>query len=375
MNLKHKNEDGRSMVEMLGTLAIIGVLSIGGIAGYSYGMNKYKANTIIQDIMLRATDAIAQYDATGDANLSEWPTTTAGKYTIGLEEETIGIQVDGLSAQLCEMVYDAIKDKADVKLNGTILESTNDNIACNNINTMVFYVDNTIDIARDEQLPEETECTTNEECSELGVCMGCIIEDGQETGRCEYACQELEYLESDGGQYIDTGVNGTNSTKIETEFEIKSDNKDGFVYGARTNASNKLFSLSINSDNGAIFCGFLNINHSATLPSGIPFYNYRMKTSHSINGFNINGINVINFLSSTDYITEHTILLFGLWSDGGIDRRLFKGKIYSFKIWKNGISLRNFTPVLDPEGVPAMLDTVENKLYYNQGSGQFKYAK
>ena len=82
MNLKHKNEDGRSMVEMLGTLAIIGVLSIGAIAGYSYGMNKYKANTIIQDIMLRATDAIAQYDATGDANLSEWPTTTAEKYTI-----------------------------------------------------------------------------------------------------------------------------------------------------------------------------------------------------------------------------------------------------------------------------------------------------
>ena len=30
-----KNESGRSMVEMLGVLAIIGVLSIGGIAGYT----------------------------------------------------------------------------------------------------------------------------------------------------------------------------------------------------------------------------------------------------------------------------------------------------------------------------------------------------
>ncbi len=38
------NENGRSMVEMLGVLAIIGVLSVGGIAGYTMAMNKYRAN-------------------------------------------------------------------------------------------------------------------------------------------------------------------------------------------------------------------------------------------------------------------------------------------------------------------------------------------
>ena len=32
--MKLKNESGRSMVEMLGVLAIIGVLSVGGISGY-----------------------------------------------------------------------------------------------------------------------------------------------------------------------------------------------------------------------------------------------------------------------------------------------------------------------------------------------------
>ena len=37
-------ELGRSMVEMLGVLAIIGVLSVGGIAGYSNAMFKYKLN-------------------------------------------------------------------------------------------------------------------------------------------------------------------------------------------------------------------------------------------------------------------------------------------------------------------------------------------
>ncbi len=38
------NELGRSMVEMLGVLAIIGVLSVGAIAGYSKAMTKYKLN-------------------------------------------------------------------------------------------------------------------------------------------------------------------------------------------------------------------------------------------------------------------------------------------------------------------------------------------
>lgn len=42
--MRHINEKGRSMVEMLGVLAIIGVLSVGGIAGYSKAMNKYKIN-------------------------------------------------------------------------------------------------------------------------------------------------------------------------------------------------------------------------------------------------------------------------------------------------------------------------------------------
>ncbi len=41
--MKH-TQQGRSMIEMLGVLAIIGVLSIGGIAGYSKAMTKYRVN-------------------------------------------------------------------------------------------------------------------------------------------------------------------------------------------------------------------------------------------------------------------------------------------------------------------------------------------
>ena len=40
--LNRNDQGGRSMVEMLGVLAIIGVLSVGGISGYSKAMAKFK---------------------------------------------------------------------------------------------------------------------------------------------------------------------------------------------------------------------------------------------------------------------------------------------------------------------------------------------
>ena len=43
-------QSGRSMVEMLGVLAIIGVLSVGAIAGYSKAMMKYKLNKQAEQI-------------------------------------------------------------------------------------------------------------------------------------------------------------------------------------------------------------------------------------------------------------------------------------------------------------------------------------
>lgn len=45
-----QNENGRSMIEMLGVLAIIAVLTVGGIAGYTKAMAKIKINKSIQQI-------------------------------------------------------------------------------------------------------------------------------------------------------------------------------------------------------------------------------------------------------------------------------------------------------------------------------------
>ena len=53
---------GRSMVEMLGVLAIIGVLSVGAIAGYSKAMMKYKLNQHAEAVNLLINNLLSIKD-------------------------------------------------------------------------------------------------------------------------------------------------------------------------------------------------------------------------------------------------------------------------------------------------------------------------
>ena len=57
------NEQGRSMIEMLGVLAIVGVLSVGGIAGYSKAMNKFKTNKLIDQVNMITTNVRTLYSS------------------------------------------------------------------------------------------------------------------------------------------------------------------------------------------------------------------------------------------------------------------------------------------------------------------------
>ena len=64
--MKYINENGRSMVEMLGVLAIIGVLSVGGIAGYSKAMNKYKINKTTDQVSMLVANIRTLFSSQGD---------------------------------------------------------------------------------------------------------------------------------------------------------------------------------------------------------------------------------------------------------------------------------------------------------------------
>ena len=88
-NTMKKNESGRSMVEMLGVLAIIGVLSIGGIAGYTLAMNRYRANEILDTASKIAVIAMSSNAGKGAAaNLA-----TTGLTATGVED--ISATADG----------------------------------------------------------------------------------------------------------------------------------------------------------------------------------------------------------------------------------------------------------------------------------------
>ena len=54
---------GRSMVEMLGVLAIIGVLSVGAMNGYSKAMTKYKHNKMLEQFSLFIMNVLNNYSA------------------------------------------------------------------------------------------------------------------------------------------------------------------------------------------------------------------------------------------------------------------------------------------------------------------------
>ena len=106
-----KEEQGRSMVEMLGVLAVVGVLSVGGIAGYTYAMDKYYANELLMGASERAVLVAAQIVAGQEPNLNEFAGHTAPDGTFGEVktdiEDGFGIAVSGVTGAVCENLIKA----------------------------------------------------------------------------------------------------------------------------------------------------------------------------------------------------------------------------------------------------------------------------
>ena len=84
------NQNGRSMIEMLGVLAIIGVLSVGGIAGYSKAMMKFKTNKTIDQIAMTVTNIRTLY-----AQQPNYDLTDAEAYSMGVIDDAMKNKPDG----------------------------------------------------------------------------------------------------------------------------------------------------------------------------------------------------------------------------------------------------------------------------------------
>ncbi len=103
---------GRSMVEMLAVLAIVGVLSIVLMLGYTIAMNKYRANEIIAGVKLRAY-AVSwqpQEEPGTEQDLSEFAEkiltykTTAWAGGLNGEEDLFTIDVEDVQQGVCQEI-------------------------------------------------------------------------------------------------------------------------------------------------------------------------------------------------------------------------------------------------------------------------------
>ena len=110
-----KNENGRSMVEMLGVLALIGVLSVMGIYGYTFAMRKHRANEIMQTATMLTIMAHAANRGDGDciklsdSNLTQKVAGVDLEMVANAENNSVCIKISGIEDQsevdaLCELV-------------------------------------------------------------------------------------------------------------------------------------------------------------------------------------------------------------------------------------------------------------------------------
>lgn len=184
-----------------------------------------------------------------------------------------------------------------------------------------------------------------------------------------YYC-EVEYLESDGNQHINTGwVQGADYEE-QICFGIPSASQT--IAGARNlNTRNGLFYW--NNSQGSLSYTIAQSNSSQTpfqlgALSGDKLI--RVKVSNNVGSIWVDKFKVYDNVSlSGTYAQTYPVVLFGSNNAGTVEE---KGavKIRSF-YGKSASGEVDLIPVLDWAGVPCMYDRISKKLFYNQGTGRF----
>ena len=116
---------GRSMVEMLGVLAIIGVLSVGAIAGYSKAMSKYKLNKHMESFNILLNEAIKLLP---ELQRTYGKNTNSG-HSLGSFFHKANLLPDGMTYnQQDNFIYDIFKNKTEINYSQSTNIDNNGNI-------------------------------------------------------------------------------------------------------------------------------------------------------------------------------------------------------------------------------------------------------
>ncbi len=178
------NESGRSMVEMLGVLAVMGILSVAGITGFKIAMDKNRANTIINEAQKRATLVVPQIQLQNNANptLNEFSNNNLGYATFdgtvytssnlsSMPQGQFGIKVSGVSKNICQNILNTLGDNTVIRRLSTTDAPTTALTSCGKTNDFLIIYNNdmtTNPVSGEytfENCPESFyKCTTTNSC-------------------------------------------------------------------------------------------------------------------------------------------------------------------------------------------------------------------
>lgn len=168
----------------------------------------------------------------------------------------------------------------------------------------------------------------------------------------------LNYIESTGTQYIDTGIIPNNNTVVKISIKKSGDIID---YERLCGVVNDFELLRNNTLNFIFRAGNKNIYDD------IDISNEKFKVIQFGKG-NIFINNNIVYSYSNRFSTDKNLYLF---HSNGSDR-YGSFKLQYCKIYENDELIRNFMPVLN-DNIPCLYDTVTDEYFYNQGTGEFLY--
>lgn len=178
--------------------------------------------------------------------------------------------------------------------------------------------------------------------------------------------QQVEWIESDGNQWIDTGLDMNYINDIKFKFNItKMQTTNTAIFGANSSGGEVLLFYT---------GGYCYLNGTSTI------YNYTTGTDYDVD-FNItdgNGSLTINnnlLVTATGSSNSKRCYLFGSQarSSDTTPTYLASYKLYSFKITNSSnILVRNMIPCYrKSNGEIGLYDLANNAFYTNQGTGTF----
>ena len=177
----------------------------------------------------------------------------------------------------------------------------------------------------------------------------------------------VDYLQSSGSQYIDTGHKLTQDSDIAIDFSIVGEIKrDAGVFGSRESASKNNLTLFQNMD-PIVFTGDFSEykNHRFSVTSSLERTKIRMNKA----GVWVNDILKKSWSDVADFETPTNGLIFDVGNNNWTGRKAIM-QLYSYT---DG-DAQQLVPCLDANGVPCLYDLIGKTTLYNQGTGSFTWG-